>query len=133
MNIFKTLGNELSYEDALQLDGASAVAHINYNKSPEFNGVDSKTIATESRKNSLSSANNINNVIGSLSLFNGTEKNFKKVDRISLWKSYWLEYINAFDKLRIEQKFAKHSLYVIFGQEGIQNALPVFLQQFQII
>ena len=99
MNIFKTLGNELSYEDALQLDGASAVAHINYNKSPEFNGVDSKTIATESRKNSLSSANNINNVIGSLSLFNGTEKNFKKVDRISLWKSYWLEYINAFDKL----------------------------------
>ena len=99
MNIFKNLGNNLNYQDILQLDGAFAVAHINYNKSPEFNGVDSKTIATKSRKNSLSSAKNINNVMGGLSSFNGTEKNFKKDDKISLWKSYWLEYVNVFDKL----------------------------------
>ena len=31
--------------------------------------------------------------------FDGTEKNYKKEDRIQLWKIYWLEYINAFDRL----------------------------------
>ena len=33
MNLFKTLRNELSYKDDLQLDGAFAVAHVNYDKS----------------------------------------------------------------------------------------------------
>ena len=99
MKIFKDLGKDLSYEDILQLDGAFAVAHINYNKSPIFNGVDSKDIAKNSRKNSLSSAEKIENVTESIYSFNGTEKYFQKDDRILLWKSYWLEYINAFDKL----------------------------------
>lgn len=99
MNIFKDLGKDLSYEDILQLDGAFVVAHINYNKSPIFNGVDSKDIAKNSRKNSLSSVGKIKNITECIYSFNGTEKNFQKDDRILLWKSYWLEYINAFDKL----------------------------------
>lgn len=99
MNIFKNLGKDLSYEDLIQLDGASAVAHINYNKSPIFNGVDGKDIAKKSRKNSLSSVEQIKNITECIFSFNGTEKDFKKDDRILLWKSYWLEYINAFDKL----------------------------------
>lgn len=54
MNIFKTFHNELSYKDVLQLDGAFSVCHINYDKSPIFNGIDSKDMAKKSRKNSLS-------------------------------------------------------------------------------
>lgn len=99
MNIFKALGNELSYKDVLQLDGAFSATHINYNKSPIFNGVDSKDMAKNSRKNSLSSEEKIGDVIGCIKSFNGTEKDFKKDDRILLWKNYWMEYINAFDKL----------------------------------
>lgn len=99
MNIFKNLGKDLSYENILQLDGAFAVAHINYNKSPIFNGVDGSDIAKTSRKNSLSSVENIENVLDCIDSFKGTEKNFKKDDRVVLWKNYWLEYINAFDKL----------------------------------
>ena len=45
MNIFTTIGNDLDYKDVLQLDGAFSVAHINYDKSPVFNGINSKDIA----------------------------------------------------------------------------------------
>lgn len=99
MESFKTLGKELRYTDVLQLDAAFSVTHVNYNKSPIFNGVESKDLANKSRKNSLSSQDIIENVIECLDSFDGTEKDFKKDDRISLWKNYWLEYINAFDKL----------------------------------
>lgn len=99
MNIFKTLGNELNYKEILQLDGALSVAHINYEKSPIFHGVDSKDMAKQSRKNSISSNEKIEDVCGCLYSFDGTEKNFKKDDRLLLWKNYWIEYIDAFDKL----------------------------------
>lgn len=42
MDIFKNL--EVSYNDVLQLDGAFSAAHVNYGKSPIFNGKDSKDI-----------------------------------------------------------------------------------------
>lgn len=93
MNIFKTFEDELSYKDVLQLDGTFAVAHINYDKSPIFNEVDSKYLAKNSRKTSLSSVEKIEDVMKNIYVFNGTEKIFKKEDRILLWKYYWLEYI----------------------------------------
>lgn len=99
MDIFQAIGENLNYNDTLQLDGAYSVAHINYGKSPQFNGVDSKNVAKNSRKNSLSSQEYIEDVLENLLVFNGTEKCYKKADRILLWKNYWLEYINAFDKL----------------------------------
>ena len=49
MNIFKALGNELTYKEVLQLDGAFSVAHVNYDKSPIFNGTDSRNVAKNSR------------------------------------------------------------------------------------
>ena len=36
MKIFQAIGDELSYKDNLQLDGAYSVAHINYGESPLF-------------------------------------------------------------------------------------------------
>ncbi len=99
MKIFSSFGGELSYRDGIQLDGAFSVSHINYGKSPIFNEEEAKEIASNSRKGSLSSAERIDDVPGSIYLFNGTEKNFKQVDKVSLWQSFWLEYTNAFDKL----------------------------------
>lgn len=74
MNIFKTLGNEFDYNDVIQLDGAFAVTHINYGKSPKFNGADGKNIAIDSRKNSISSQDNVSDVIEKIYTFDGTEK-----------------------------------------------------------
>ena len=99
MSLFELLGKELNYKDILQLDGAFSVAHINYDQSPIFNGIDSKDIARNSRKNGVSLNNKIDDIYGCLHSFDGTEKNYKKEDRIQLWKIYWLEYINAFDRL----------------------------------
>lgn len=99
MNFFKVFENELNYRDILQLDGAFSVAHVNYNKSPIFNGINSRNLAKNSRKNSLSFQEKIEDVTECIESFDGTEKNFKKDDRVSLWENYWMEYINAFDKL----------------------------------
>lgn len=99
MSLFESLGKELNYKDILQFDGAFSVAHINYDQSPIFNGIDSKDIARNSRKNGVSLNNKIDDIYGCLHSFDGTEKNYKKEDRIQLWKIYWLEYINAFDRL----------------------------------
>lgn len=99
MEFFKKTGDKLDYTDILQVDGAFSVAHVNYDKLRIFNGVDGKSITNNSRKNSLSFKGKIENVIECLYSFYGTEKSFKNEARESLWKYYWLEYINAFNEL----------------------------------
>ena len=66
MKIFQAIGDELSYRDILQLDGAYSVAHINYGESPLFNNIDGRNIAKNSRKNSLSSRGHIDNKLQGL-------------------------------------------------------------------
>lgn len=99
MNIFKTFDEEINYKDIIQLDGAFSVAHINYGKSPIFNKISGKDIENDSRKNSISYKEKVENVSECIYSFNGTEQNLKKKDRILLWENYWLEYINTFDNL----------------------------------
>ncbi|MCI8610916.1 MAG: hypothetical protein HFE66_03210 [Clostridiales bacterium] len=125
MDFFNTLENKLSYKDILQIDGAFAVAHVNYNKSPMFNGVNGKNLAKNSRKNSLSSQEKIDNVIECIDSFDGTEKIFKKDDRISLWRNYWLEYINAFDKLVVSLPSSVVTIYV--GRQAIEIGFKYLL------
>lgn len=125
MNIFKRFGNGLSYKEIIQLDGAFSVTHINYGKMPIFNGIDGKNIAINSRKNSLSNQENIEDVIDYIHSFNGTEKNFKKKDRILLWENYWLEYINAFNKLT---DLLPNSIVTIYiGRQAIEIGLKYLL------
>ena len=102
MNVFKELGKDLNYKDILQVDGAFSACHINYGKSLKFNGADSKNMAQNSRKNSLTENGHIDDLEAVQYDFNGTEKDFKKQDIILLWEKYWLEYINAFNKLVAE-------------------------------
>ena len=127
MKIFKKFKTKLSYEDILQLDGAFAVAHINYNKSPLFNGYDSKHMAKDSRKGSLSSEEKIKNVLECIQDFDGVEKNLKKKDRLLLWEKYWVEYINAFDKLTDLLPDSIVTIYV--GRQAIEIGLKYLLLQ----
>ena len=125
MNIFKAFDDDISYKDPLQLDGAFSVAHINYGKSPIFNGIDSKDIAKKSRKNSISYNQEINDVLGFVNSFNGTEKDFNKDDKIQLWELYWLEYINAFDKLT---KISPDSVVTIYvGRQAVEIGIKYLL------
>ena len=50
MSLFASFGNELSYEDVIQLDGAFAATHVNYGKAPLFNGAPHEDSNWESRK-----------------------------------------------------------------------------------
>jgi hypothetical protein len=125
MNLFKTLRNELSYKDDLQLDGAFAVAHVNYDKSPIFNNIDSRNLAKNSRRKSISSKEKIEDVVDCIESFDGTEKDFKKDDRISLWKNYWMEYINVFDKLVDLLPNSVATIYV--GRQAIEIGFKYLL------
>ena len=78
MNVFKELGKDLNYKDILQVDGAFSACHINYGKSLKFNGADSKNMAQNSRKNSLTENGHIDDLEAVQYDFNGTEKDFKK-------------------------------------------------------
>ena len=112
MNVFKELGKDLNYKDILQVDGAFSACHINYGKSLKFNGADSKNMAQNSRKNSLTENGHIDDLEAVQYDFNGTEKDFKKQDIILLWEKYWLEYINAFNKLVAELPDSIVTVYV---------------------
>lgn len=124
---FQNIGDQGSYKDLLELDGAFSVAHINYGNSPQFNGEDGKNIAKNSRRNSLSSMEHVEDVLASFSAMNGTEKDYKKADRIILWKNYWLEYVNAFDKLIIILPKSVVTAYV--GRQAIELGFKYLLIQ----
>lgn len=125
MKIFKKYGENLNYNEGIQLDGAFSVTHINYWKSPIFNNISSKKFAERSRKNSISSKKNIENVLECIRLFNGTEKNLKRVDQILLWENYWLEYIKVFDNLT---SILPNSIVTVYiGRHAIEIGIKYLL------
>ena len=123
--LFSSFGQSLNYTDLLQLDGAFAAAHINYGESPEFNGVRGEKIAFNSGKGSLSAAEHVDDVVACLRSFDGTGTDFKKADREAIWKSYWLEYINAFDKLAASLPKSIATAYV--GRQSIEIGFKYLL------
>ena len=68
---------------------------------------------------------NINDCIYS---FNGTEQNLKKDDRILLWESYWLEYINAFDNLINSLPNSVVTIYI--GRQAIEIGLKYLYMEY---
>ena len=123
MNIFKSYKS--NYKDSIQVDGAFSATHINYGESPVFHGTDSTKMAEKSRKNSLSSMDSIKDLTAVVYSFNGTEQNYKMEDRVSLWKNYWLEYIDAFDKLT---EILPDSVVTVFiGRHTVEIGLKYLL------
>ena len=127
MKIFKSFSDDISYKDDLQLDGAFSVAHINYGKSPIFNEFNGKIIAEKSKKHNISSTDNIKNVIEYLHSFKGTEKDFTYDDKIQLWEEYWVEYINAFDKLIVALPKSIVTIYI--GRQAIELGIKYLLSK----
>lgn len=125
MSIFKSFDEEINYKDIIQVDGAFSVTHINYGESPLFNKINGKDIANNSRKDSLSNKDRIENVSEYIDSFNGTEQNLKKDDRISLWENYWLEYINAFDSLI--NSLPKSVVTIYIGRQAIEIGFKYLL------
>lgn len=112
MGLFSSLGEGLHYSDILQLDGAFSTAHIMYGKAPEFNGRDGRRLAQDSRANSVSAASRLDNVFDAWWEFDGTEAGCSESDCLELWKSYWLEYIRAFDLLTAQLPRSVVTAYV---------------------
>lgn len=125
VKLFKSFGDNLSYIDILQLDGAFAVSHLNYDKSPIFNKINSMNLVKNPRRNGLLYGDKNIDVIENLDSFDGTKKNLKKDDRLSLWKNYWLEYINAFDKLIDSLPSSVVTIYV--GRQAIEIGFKYLL------
>lgn len=114
-----------NYKDIIQLDGAFSATHINYGESPVFHGVDGKEIAKKSRKDSISEKDSLEDVIGSINTFDGTALDFKQDDRISLWKHYWLEYIDVFDILSCSMPKSVVTVYI--GRQAIEIGFKYLL------
>lgn len=96
--MFSSFGGKLDYRDIIQLDGAFALSHENYGRSPEFVG--------ESARDHFKGApggacrfDDLSGIAEALRTFNGTMDSYRKCDQLRLWKSYWLEYIHVFDHL----------------------------------
>lgn len=116
---------DIKYTDGLELDGAFSVSHINYGCSPKFHGEDANDIAKSSRKNSITFKDKIDDVLDSIRKFNGTEKNYKIADRIYLWKKYWFDYIEAFDK---STKVMPDSVVTVYiGRHAIELGLKYLI------
>lgn len=125
MNVFKTINKDICYTDIIQLDGAYAVTHMNYGKSPEFNKMSGKDIEKSLSNKGKIAKEVIENVVDSINEFKGTEKNLKKDDRILLWENYWLEYINAFDNII---KLLPNSVVTVYiGRHAIEIGIKYLL------
>lgn len=100
MSLFASFGNELSYEDVIQLDEAFAATHVNYGKAPLFNGAPHEDSSWESRKEFIfSSGLSIEETVERIRSVDGTATDFGVAERTALWRDYWLEYINIFNVL----------------------------------
>lgn len=113
--MFESLGR-IDYTDTLQCDGAFSVSHINYGRAPAFNGVNGREIASGSK---------IEGILGQIRSFDGTEKDYSSIERLQIWKHYWLEYIHAFDTLSGVLPDSIVSVYV--GRQAVEIGFKYLL------
>lgn len=124
MNLLDNYRGQISYKDIIQLDGAISACHINYGKSPLFYMTDAKSISITSRKNSLSSKNSID-TLNNISSFFDVERGLKKEDKIILWKNFWLEYINSYNKMT--NILPRSIVTVYLGRHAIELGIKYIL------
>lgn len=79
MNLFKKYGSNISYKDILEADGAYATCHVNYGKSPVFNGISGRDIVKDTPEHV--SLDDILNHRSFLSSVSDIESNVKREDR----------------------------------------------------
>lgn len=122
MNIFEKY--KISYKDIIQFDGAYATCHVNYNKSPIFNGVSGKEIFNNNIQHV-----SLDNVLKDRSILysvRDVESNLQDEQRLLIWKRYWLEYINAFDKMLDVLPDSIATIYI--GRHAIELGLKYLIK-----
>lgn len=126
MSLFASFGNELSYEDVIQLDGAFAATHVNYGKAPLFNGAPHEDSNWESRKEFIfSSGLSIEETVERIRSVDGTATDFGVAERTALWRDYWLEYINIFNVLTGTHPDSVATVFV--GRQAIEVGFKYLL------
>lgn len=126
MSLFASFGNELSYEDAIQLDEAFAATHVNYGKAPLFNGAPHEDSSWESRKEFIfSSGLSIEETVERIRSVDGTATDFGVAERTALWRDYWLEYINIFNVLTGTHPDSVATVFV--GRQAIEIGFKYLL------
>lgn len=102
---------KINYKDPIQLDGAFVSNHKNYGKSPMFNGESAKNIMTCENKEENSDI----------------ESDVKNNEKIIRWKYYWLEYINAFEKMKEILPESVATAYL--GRQAIEVGIKYLLKK----
>lgn len=87
------------YKDILQIDGAFAEAHLFYHKTPVFDGVNATSIVEGLDENRIINEIDSKSTRNNFDRFRGTFEEYNVSERLELWKSYFKEYANAFNKL----------------------------------
>lgn len=132
MSLFASFGNELSYEDVIQLDGAFAATHVNYGKAPLFNGAPHEDSNWESRKEFIfSSGLSIEETVERIRSVDGTATDFGVAERTALWRDYWLEYINIFNVLTGTHPDSVATVFV--GRQAIEVGFKYLLFKIRTI
>lgn len=125
MSVFKKYKNKIKYDDILQGDGAFTISHKNYGESPLFNENKIKDLNIESISKCRMSTHEPKDIFSYIHSFDGTVKDFNSDDRITFWKIYWLEYINAFDKLIDSLPNSVTTIYI--GRQAIEIGFKYLL------
>lgn len=122
IKLFNNLG-DVNYTDLIQLDGAFYGFHIKYGKSPNFNSKNLNLSNTNLKKENVTNNKNIDET--NVFEIKGIETDYSTNDKIELWKNYWLEYINAFNKLT---EILPESIVTIFiGRHAIELGIKYLL------
>lgn len=122
---FKKLEKGISYKEVIQVDGAFSSIHNKNGNSPVFADTVLAELDIESMPDYSESTITEGDLQSFLRTFDGTETNFDSNDRILLWKLYWLEYINAFDRL---SEMLPNSVATIFlGRQAIEIGFKYLL------
>lgn len=125
MSLFTSFGGKLDYRDILQVDGAFYSAHVKYGKTPIFNGKNVKAAIRTPEKRRLPSEGHPGDYGERNELLDGTNRDPKKADQVELWKNYWLEYANAFDKLAASLPESVVTAFV--GRQAIEIGMKFIL------
>lgn len=125
MSSKKSWKDTIGYNDIIQMDGFFAAAHNNYGKTPLFGNKPGTNIAVNSRKDSISSQRHIDDVLGNIRKFKGTEAGFKGEDKEELWKFFFLEYTNTF--FAVTEAMPQSVVTVYLGRQAIELGLKYIL------
>lgn len=123
MGIIDKFENKEPYHtiDCIQLDAAFEKFHRNYDQNPLFNGKKLSDFNFNILKNEFI----IHKKNFEDDSYRGTTKRYSKKDKLELWKCYFDEYINSFNKMT--EVLPKSIVTVYIGRHAIELGLKYLI------